>query len=140
MDASLRRAHDWLSSFGMVARRARRDALSAPIDGQHGTRGAGAENIYPAEVENALSGHPDIAVVAVIGVPDGRWGETVKAIVVARAGAGPRPEDIIAHARQRLAHYKCPASVDFIDVLPRYPSGKLLTTEGARAAQSPSSR
>jgi acyl-CoA synthetase (AMP-forming)/AMP-acid ligase II len=87
---------------------------------------SGGENIYPAEVENALSGHPGIADVAVIGVPHDRWGETVKAIVVKQAGADPRPEEIIAYARQRLAHYKCPTSVDFVEALPRNPSGKLL--------------
>ena len=87
---------------------------------------SGGENIYPAEVENALSGHPDLADVAVIGVPHERWGETVKAIVVRRPGADPVPADIIAYARERLAHYKCPTSVDFADTLPRNPSGKLL--------------
>ena len=87
---------------------------------------SGGENIYPAEVENALSGHPDIADVAVIGVPHDKWGETVKAIAVRRAGAEPTAEDIIAYARQRLAHYKCPTSVDFTETLPRNPSGKLL--------------
>lgn len=87
---------------------------------------SGGENIYPAEVENALSRHPGIADVAVIGVPHDRWGETVKAIVVRQAGADPRPEEIIEYARRHLAHYKCPTSVDFVDALPRNPSGKLL--------------
>jgi acyl-CoA synthetase (AMP-forming)/AMP-acid ligase II len=87
---------------------------------------SGGENVYPAEVENALSGHPGIADVAVIGVPDEKWGETVKAIVVRRSGADPSPGDIMEYARQRLARYKCPTSVDFMDVLPRNPSGKLL--------------
>ena len=81
---------------------------------------------HPAEVENALSGHPAIADVAVIGVPHERWGETGKAIVVKRAGMDPQPEEIIDYARRHLAHYKCPTSVDFAEALPRNPSGKLL--------------
>ena len=59
-------------------------------------------------------------------MPHERWGETVKAIVVRRPGADPSPADIIEYARQRLAHYKCPTSVDFAEALPRNPSGKLL--------------
>jgi long-chain acyl-CoA synthetase len=90
---------------------------------------SGGENVYPAEVENALSDHPAIADVAVIGVPDDRWGETVKAIVVAKAGAPASADDIIAFARARLAHFKCPTSVDFARSLPRNPSGKLLKRE-----------
>ena len=86
----------------------------------------GAENVYPAEVESAIYGHPDVADVAVIGVPDARWGEAVKAIVVPRPGASPDPADIIAHARRHIAGFKCPKSVDFIDTLPRNPSGKIL--------------
>ncbi len=90
---------------------------------------SGGENVYPAEVENALFDHPAIADVAIIGVPDDRWGETVKAIVVRKAGVDAQPRDIIAFARDRLAHYKCPTSVDFAESLPRNPSGKLLKRE-----------
>ncbi len=90
---------------------------------------SGGENVYPAEVENALSDHPAVADVAVIGVPDAKWGETVKAIVVRKPAADVPPEAIIAFARERLAHYKCPTSVDFVESLPRNPSGKLLKRE-----------
>jgi fatty-acyl-CoA synthase len=87
---------------------------------------SGGENIYPAEVENAIMGHPGVADVAVIGVPDARWGEAVKAIVVKKPGLEPDPAGIIAHARERIAGYKLPKSVDFVDALPRNPSGKVL--------------
>ncbi|MBX3483111.1 long-chain-fatty-acid--CoA ligase [Phenylobacterium sp.] len=90
---------------------------------------SGGENVYPAEVENAILGCPGVADAAVIGVPDDRWGEAVKAIVVPVAGAAPAPEDVIAWARQRIAGYKAPKSVDFIDALPRNPSGKVLRRE-----------
>jgi acyl-CoA synthetase (AMP-forming)/AMP-acid ligase II len=87
---------------------------------------SGGENIYPAEIENVLVGHPDVIEAAVIGVPDERWGEAVKACVVLRAGRPTSAEQLIAHCRQALAGYKCPKSVDFVDSLPRNPSGKLL--------------
>jgi long-chain acyl-CoA synthetase len=90
---------------------------------------SGAENIYPAEVENALMGHPGVADVAVIGVPSEKWGETVKAIVVDVSGATASDEELIAHCRTRLASFKCPTSIDRIEALPRNPSGKILKTE-----------
>ena len=86
----------------------------------------GGENVYPAEVENVLMGHPGIADVAVIGVPHEKWGETAKAIVVRTPGAEVTEQEIIDYARERLATFKCPTSVDWIDVLPRNPSGKIL--------------
>ena len=87
---------------------------------------SGGENVYPAEVEDALAAHPAVADVAVIGVLDARWGETVKAIVVPVAGTDVTAEELIAFARSRLAAFKCPTSVDFAETLPRNPSGKIL--------------
>jgi long-chain acyl-CoA synthetase len=90
---------------------------------------SGGENVYPAEVENVLMKHDAVADVAVIGVPHEKWGETAKAIVVAAPGAAQDDDtaaDIIAFAKSQLATFKCPTSVDWIDVLPRNPSGKIL--------------
>jgi long-chain acyl-CoA synthetase len=90
---------------------------------------SGAENVYPAEIENVLMSHPDVADVAVIGVPSERWGETVKAIVVPRPGSRVSDDELLAHCRERLAGYKCPTSIDRVESLPRNPSGKILKTE-----------
>jgi acyl-CoA synthetase (AMP-forming)/AMP-acid ligase II len=90
---------------------------------------SGGENVYPAEVENAIMGCPGVADAAVIGVPDARWGEAVKAIVVPAAGTAPDAAAIIAWARQRIAAFKAPKSVDFVDALPRNASGKVLRRE-----------
>ena len=91
---------------------------------------SGGENIYPAEVENALFSHPDVADVAVIGVPDDKWGEAVKAIIVPKPGTAPNEADIIAYAKTQIAGYKCPKSVDIhLAPLPRNPSGKVLRRE-----------
>jgi long-chain acyl-CoA synthetase len=87
---------------------------------------SGGENIYPAEVESALYGHPAVADVAVIGVPDEHWGESVKAVVVRAPGTEATEAELIAYARKGIAHYKAPRSVDFVDELPRNPSGKVL--------------
>jgi long-chain acyl-CoA synthetase len=87
---------------------------------------SGGENIYPAEIENVLAGHPAIAEVAVIGVPDEKWGETVKAVVALKSADRASAGDILAFGKKHLAGYKCPTSVDFIAALPRNPSGKVL--------------
>jgi long-chain acyl-CoA synthetase len=87
---------------------------------------SGGENVYPAEVENVLMAHPGVADVAVIGVPHDKWGETAKAIVVKAAGVDVTEQDIIDYAREHLARFKCPTTVEWIDALPRNPTGKVL--------------
>ncbi|MGW4638845.1 acyl-CoA synthetase [Sphaerisporangium sp. NPDC004334] len=87
---------------------------------------SGGENIYPAEVESVLYGHPAVAECAVIGVPDDRWGEVGKALVVLRPGAVAAPADLLAHLSGRLASYKIPKHVELLPVLPRNGAGKVL--------------
>ena len=90
---------------------------------------SGGGNIYPQEVENALTLHPAVYDVAVIGVPDPDLGEVVKAVVVPAEGVEPGPElerELIDQVRSRIARYKAPSSVDFVDSLPRTPTGKLV--------------
>jgi fatty-acyl-CoA synthase len=86
---------------------------------------SGGENVSSIEVEDALFSHPSVAEVAVIGVPDERWGETIKALVVVAPGAEATEEDLRAWCKQRLAGYKCPTSFEFRDELARTATGKL---------------
>lgn len=85
----------------------------------------GGENVHSTEVENVLYRHPAVLETAVIGVPDVKWGEAVKACVVLKPGMEAQEKDLIAFCKQNLAHYKAPKSVDFLDALPRTGSGKL---------------
>lgn len=86
---------------------------------------SGAENIYSAEVENVLADHPDVAQVAVIGVPDPRWGEAVKAIIVPVTGRTVDPSGLIAWCKMRIADFKAPKSIDIVDALPHNGAGKV---------------
>ena len=86
---------------------------------------SGGENVSSIEVEDALHAHPAVAEVAVIGVPDEKWGETVKALVVLADGATVGEHELIDHCRGRLTHYKCPTSVEIRESLPRTATGKL---------------
>ena len=87
---------------------------------------SGGENIYSPEVERVLAEHPAVMEVAVIGIPDDTWGESVKAVVALKEGASATEQEIIDHCREHLAHFKCPKSVDVIEMLPRNPTGKIL--------------
>jgi fatty-acyl-CoA synthase len=89
---------------------------------------SGGENIYPREVEEVLYHHPKIQEAAIIGVPDQVWGESVKAMVVLKKGKTMKEEEVIDHCKNHLASYKKPRSVEFVEVLPRNPSGKVLKT------------
>lgn len=87
---------------------------------------SGGENVYPRVIEDVLFKHPAVAEVAVIGVPDEQWGETIKAIIVLRPGMTATPEGIMDFCRGKLGGFERPRSVDFVDALPRTPSGKVL--------------
>jgi acyl-CoA synthetase (AMP-forming)/AMP-acid ligase II len=87
---------------------------------------SGGENVYSPEVERVLAEHPAVMEVAVIGVPDDRWGESVKAVVALRPGAAATGDELIGWCRESLARFKCPKSVDIIESLPRNPTGKIL--------------
>jgi len=91
---------------------------------------SGGENIYCAEVEAALSSHPDVLEVAVFGVPDDHWGERVHAAVVLRAGGTATADDLVAHCRTQIAGYKVPRSFDLgTELLPKSGAGKILKRE-----------
>jgi long-chain acyl-CoA synthetase len=90
---------------------------------------SGGENIPPAEIEVVLMGHPGVLEAAVVGVPSERWGETPMAFVVRRPEATVTAPELIEFCRDSLAHYKCPTSVEFVELLPRNPSGKVLRRE-----------
>ncbi|CAB4684836.1 MAG: long-chain-fatty-acid--CoA ligase [Actinobacteria bacterium] len=87
---------------------------------------SGGENIYSPEVERVLAEHPSVMEVAIIGIPDDTWGESVKAVVSLHPGTEATEAELIAYCREHLAHFKCPKSVDVIDLLPRNPTGKIL--------------
>ena len=89
---------------------------------------SGGENVFSAEVENALAQHPAVALCAVIGIPDDKWGESVHAVIVRKAGVEATTEDMIRHCRTLIAGYKCPRTVEFRDALPLSGAGKILKT------------
>ena len=89
----------------------------------------GGFNAYPAEIERLLLGHPDVAQVAVVGVPDERMGEVGKAFVVPTHGSDPDPAEIVAWAREHMANFKAPRVVEVVDALPLNASGKVLKFE-----------
>jgi fatty-acyl-CoA synthase/long-chain acyl-CoA synthetase len=90
---------------------------------------SGGMNIYPAEIEAALEVHPDVIEAAVFGIPSDDWGEAVHAVVVKRPGSELTDDELVAHAREHLARYKVPRSIDWTDELPKTGSGKLLKRE-----------
>jgi acyl-CoA synthetase (AMP-forming)/AMP-acid ligase II len=90
---------------------------------------SGGENIYSPEIERVLAEHPAVMEVAIIGVPDDQWGEAVKAVVSLKPEQSVTEAELIAHCREHLAHYKCPKSVDVLELLPRNPTGKILKRE-----------
>jgi long-chain acyl-CoA synthetase len=93
---------------------------------------SGGKNIYPREVEEVIYGHEAVLDVAVLGVPDDYWGESVKALVVLKEGMTATEDEVINLCRERLASYKKPKSVEFKDELPRSPTGKILEAKNQR--------
>ncbi len=95
------------------------------VDRKSETVISGGFNVYPSEVEQALCSHPSVSEACVIGIPDDKWGEAVKAVVVLKEGASATQEELIDHCRNFLAGYKKPGSIDFVDSLPKNPNGKI---------------
>ncbi len=124
-DATGRSLHDGFFSVGDVAYRDT-EGYYYICDRQIDMIISGGVNIYPAEIEAALHAHPAVMDAAVIGVPDEQWGESVKAVVQLRSGTSASSDELIAFCAERLAGYKKPRSVDFVDELPRDAAGKLL--------------
>jgi acyl-CoA synthetase (AMP-forming)/AMP-acid ligase II len=89
----------------------------------------GGENVFSAEVENALAQHPAVAACAVIGIPSEQWGETVHAVIVRKPDQAVSDADLITHCKAQIAGYKCPRSVAFVDALPLSGAGKVLKTK-----------
>jgi acyl-CoA synthetase (AMP-forming)/AMP-acid ligase II len=90
---------------------------------------SGGENIYPREVEEVLYGHPAVREAAVIGIPDSYWVEKVHAVISVKEGAAVTGEEIINFCKEKLARYKAPKSVEFVEAIPKNPSGKILKRE-----------
>src|SRR5207248_600610 len=124
-DATNGSTHDGFFSVGDVAYRDE-EGYYYICDRRADVIISGGVNIYPAEVEAVLHAHPAVVDAAVIGIPDDQWGESVKAVVQLRPGAAVMREELIVFCGQRLAGYKKPRSVDFVDELPRDAAGKLL--------------
>lgn len=86
----------------------------------------GGENVYPAEVESVLYSHPAVAEIAILGLPDAKWGEAVTAVIATAPGQEVTLEELRDFAKDQLARYKLPLRLEFVDALPRNPSGKVL--------------
>src|SRR3546814_14694059 len=87
---------------------------------------SGGENIYPAEVESVRTGHPAFAEVAIVGVPDDRWGEVPVAFVVARGAARPTADELVQWARPKLAGFKIPRRLSYLETMPRHATGNII--------------
>jgi fatty-acyl-CoA synthase/long-chain acyl-CoA synthetase len=124
-DATMANTHDGFFSVGDVAYRDA-EGYYFICDRRIDMIISGGANIYPAEVEAVLHAHPAVADAAVVGVPDDQWGESVKAVVQLRHGASATADELIAFCSDRLAGYKKPRSIDFVESLPRDAAGKLL--------------
>jgi acyl-CoA synthetase (AMP-forming)/AMP-acid ligase II len=120
-------AGDWFHSGDLAVRDD--EGYLCLVDRKKDLIVSGGENVYPAEVERVLVEHPGVAEVAVVGVPHPRWVETPLAFVVPDGDATPTEDELVAHCRERLAGYKKPSAVVFVDALPRNAAGKVLKRE-----------
>jgi long-chain acyl-CoA synthetase len=92
----------------------------------------GGENIYPREIDEVLYQHPGVAAAAAVGVPDELYGEEVAAVIVLKPGASVSEQEVIDYCKARLADFKCPKTVRFVEDIPKGPTGKLLKRELAK--------